>query len=162
MSVTAAAKKSGAATITVGVSDGPNTTNLVVTVIVGTDSSETINGTGGADLIFGLLGRNTINGLGSSDLLCGGNGVDIIHGGDGDDTLYGNRGDDTLTGGPGADFFSGGQGTDTATDFTPSQGDTKDNTVEKVTTVGAVAANGADGIDLSTLTSRVYLPALQR
>lgn len=30
----------------------------------------------------------------------------------------------------GADRFSGGTGTDTATDFTPSQGDTKDNTVE--------------------------------
>ena len=83
MSVTAAAKKSGAAVITVGVSDGPNTTNLVVTVIVGTDKNEILNGTGGADLIFGLLGRNTINGLGSSDLLCGGNADDTLNGGEG-------------------------------------------------------------------------------
>jgi Ca2+-binding RTX toxin-like protein len=162
MSVTAAAKKSGTAVLTVEVSDGAKTATVVVTVIVGTDSNKTINGTGGTDMIFGLLGRNTINGLGSSDLLCGGNGGDTLNGGDGDDTLYGNRGDDTLNGGPGADFFSGGQGTDTATDFTPSQGDTKDGTVEKVTTIGAAAANGADGADLSAFPSRVYLPTLQR
>ncbi len=32
---------------------------------------------------------------------------------------------DTLTGGIGADQFKGGSGTDTATDFTPAQGDTR-------------------------------------
>ncbi len=162
MSVTAAAKKSGTAVLTIGVGDGTSTTTLVVTVIVGTDGNETINGTAGTDMIFGLLGRNTINGLGSNDLLCGGNGVDTLNGGDGGDTLVGNRGDDTLTGDAGPDYFSGGQGTDTATDFTPSQGDSKDSTVEKVNTIVAAAANGADGADLSTFTSRVYLPTLQR
>ncbi len=150
--------------LTIGVSDGANTTPLVVTVIVGTDKNETLNGTGGTDLIFGLLGRNTINGLGSNDLLCGGNGVDTLNGGDGDDTLYGNRGDDVLSGGPGADFFSGGPGTDTATDFTPSQGDTKDSTVEKVTTISA-AGTVVDATDTTgdpEISSRVYLPTLQR
>ena len=34
-----------------------------------------------------------------------------------------------LTGGLGADIFSGGPGTDTATDLTPSQGDTQDGTI---------------------------------
>ena len=159
MSVAAASKKSGAAAITVGVSDGVNTTNLVVTVIVGTDKNETLNGTSGADLIFGLLGRNTINGLGSSDLLCGGNGVDTLNGGEGDDTLYGNRGDDTLTGGPGVDFFSGGQGCDTVTDFTPGQGDTKDSTVERVTTITAAGAIVTD-LGAPEIVDRLFLPAL--
>jgi Ca2+-binding RTX toxin-like protein len=42
----------------------------------------------------------------------------------------GARGNDRLTGRTEADRFEGGSGTDTATDFTASQGDTKDNTVE--------------------------------
>lgn len=139
MRVTAADKRSGTAVLTIGVSDGVNTTNLVVTVIVGTNGSETLNGTAGTDMMFGLNGTNTLNGLGSNDLLCGGNGVDILNGGDGDDTLSGNRGadvlngevgNDRLTGGQGGDRFSGGPGTDNATDFSRSQGDTQDGTVE--------------------------------
>lgn len=35
---------------------------------------------------------------------------------------------DTLTGDPGADKFSGGPDKDTATDYTPSQGDKQDST----------------------------------
>jgi Ca2+-binding RTX toxin-like protein len=37
----------------------------------------------------------------------------------------GGSGNDTMTGGIGADKFRGGDGRDTATDFTPAQGDTK-------------------------------------
>jgi RTX calcium-binding nonapeptide repeat (4 copies) len=43
--------------------------------------------------------------------------------------MRGSAGDDPLTGGTDADSFSGGTGTDTVKDFTPSRGDTKDNTI---------------------------------
>ena len=62
--------------------------------------------------LLGQNGDDTLSGLGGNDLLCGA------------------RGNDRLTGGTEADRFKGGSGTDTATDFTASQGDTKDNTVE--------------------------------
>jgi len=139
LQVTAANKKTGTATLTIGVSDGVNTTPLLVTVIVGGNKNETLNGTAGTDLMFGLSGAITINGLGSNDLLCGGNSNDILNGGDGDDTLSGGRGadvlngdtgNDRLTGGQGGDRFSGGANIDNATDFTPSQGDTQDGSVE--------------------------------
>ena len=144
ISVTGAAKKSGTATLTFNLSDGTVTVPIVITVIVGTDKNETLNGTSGIDMIFGLGGKNTINGLGSNDLLCGGNGVDSISGGDGNDILdgansndvlnggndndilRGSLGDDSLTGGAGADSFSGGPGSDTNTDFNAGQGDTSD------------------------------------
>ncbi len=163
LTVTAAAKKSGTALLTLRVSDGLNSTDLQVTVVVGTDKNETLNGTGGSDLIFGLLGANSINGLGANDLLCGGNGVDTLNGGDGDDTLGGNRGDDVLngqngndrlTGGQGADRFSGGPGTDGATDFTSSQGDTQDGTVEGVTVAAA-------GVEEPAISNQLFLPTVQ-
>jgi Ca2+-binding RTX toxin-like protein len=46
-----------------------------------------------------------------------------------DDMLVDGDGNDKLTGGLGADPFSGGAGKDTATDLTPSQGDTQDGTI---------------------------------
>jgi Ca2+-binding RTX toxin-like protein len=55
----------------------------------------------------------------------GGGGRDLIFGEDGNHILAGEGGNDTLTGGLGADRFRGGSGTDTATDFTPAQGDIK-------------------------------------
>ncbi len=147
MSVTAVAKKRGQATITLDLSDGRATVPIVITVFVGSDKSETLNGTSGTDMMFGLGGQNTINGNDGDDLLCGGNsndtisggnGNDIIDGENGDDTISGNdgndilrggSGNDTLTGGAGADFFSGGSGADTATDLDPAQGDTQDGTI---------------------------------
>jgi Ca2+-binding RTX toxin-like protein len=147
MSVTAAAKKRGQATITLDLSDGQATVPVVVTVFVGTDKNDTLNGTSGTDMMFGLGGQNTINGNNGNDLLCGGNsndtlsggngsdiidgenGDDIISGGDGNDILRGSSGNDTLTGGAGADFFSGGPGVDIATDLNPAQGDTQDGTI---------------------------------
>ena len=155
ITITVAPKKTGTATITVLVSDGQASGMVTITVIVGSDKNETLNGTAGADMIFGLGGKNTINGNAGNDLICGGNGVDTINGGAGDDTIDGGNGDDvlrgdagndilngelgndrlegggdsdTLTGGLGADFFSGGPGIDSATDVTPSQGDTQDGT----------------------------------
>lgn len=146
LAIAANAKKSGTAVITLRLSDGTVNVPIVITVIVGTDGNESINGTNGIDMIFGLGGRNVINGAGGNDLLCGGNGNDTINGGDdndfldgqngddvlnggnGNDVLRGSLGNDTLTGGSGADKFSGGAGVDTATDLTPADGDTSDGT----------------------------------
>jgi VCBS repeat-containing protein len=147
LTLNAAARNSGTATITVTVSDGTAKTELPVTLRVGTQSSETITGGAGTDVIFGLGGSGILEGAGGADLMCGGNGNDTLGGGDGNDVLDGGRGDDrlnggigedrlfgkagadTLTGGTGADFFSGGSGTDTATDFNTSQGDNNDSTI---------------------------------
>jgi RTX calcium-binding nonapeptide repeat (4 copies) len=147
LTVAAAPRQSGTATITLVLSDGLTTVPVVVTVIVGTDRNETLNGTAGTDMIFGLAGKNTLNGNAGDDLLCGGNSNDTLNGGDGNDILDGQNGSDhldggagndilrgqlgsdTLTGGSGADFFSGGPGNDVATDFTIADGDTSDGTI---------------------------------
>ena len=147
LKVTGAARKTGSGTLTFNLSDGHVTVPVVVTVIVGTDKNEALNGTSGVDMIFGLNGANTINGNAGNDLLCGGNGNDTISGGDGNDVIDGAKGDDTLnggndndtlrgstgndslTGGAAADSFSGGPGTDTATDLNAGQGDTQDGTI---------------------------------
>jgi Ca2+-binding RTX toxin-like protein len=146
LTVGAASRMGGTATITLSLGDGTVTVPVVVTVIVGTDKTEVLNGTSGTDMIFGLNGMNVINGNAGNDLLCGGNGTDTISGGDGNDVLDGENGDDlldggaendilrgglgddTLTGGAGADLFSGGAGTDTWVDFSPGEGDTTDGT----------------------------------
>ena len=107
VTVTAVSGRTGTAVITVRVSDGTSNTTLPVTMVVGGNSNNTVNGTAGTDILVGQNGDDTLSGLGESDVLCGG------------------RGNDRLTGGAGADEFSGGQGTDTATDFNPSQGDTR-------------------------------------
>lgn len=93
-----------------------------------------LNGTAGADVMVGTNGRDEFSARGGHDVVCGGGnndelegggGRDQLFGGDGNDILAGEGGNDTLTGGLGADKFRGGSGTDTATDFTPAQGDTK-------------------------------------
>lgn len=145
--VTPRFKKSGTALLTFNLSDGTVTIPFTITVIVGTERGDTLDGTAGVDMIFGLNGKDTINGLDESDLLCGGNGVDTITGGDdndildgqngddnldggnGDDVLRGNLGNDILTGGSGADLFSGGAGTDTTADFNAGGGDTQDGAI---------------------------------
>jgi hypothetical protein len=146
ITVSPASRASGTAVLTFGLSDGVNTTEFVLTVIVGSNASETLTGTSGADLILGRGGADTLNGGDGADLLCGGNGADTVNGGDGDDTLNGGRGNDVLsggdgddvlrgglgadvlTGGEGADSFSGGAGSDTNTDFDAGDGDTSDGT----------------------------------
>jgi VCBS repeat-containing protein len=157
MTLRAAEGKSGTANITITLSDGSLKSTEIVSVKVGTNGADTITGTQGTDLLFGLGGADVLGGVGAGDLLCSGEGVDVLDGANGDDTLYGGagrdvlrggkgddrlsggggedelygeEGADTMSGGSGADHFSGGSGTDTATDFTPSQGDTKDTTME--------------------------------
>jgi Ca2+-binding RTX toxin-like protein len=122
LTATAVSGRTGTAEITVRVSDGVATADLKLTVKVDGNGSRTTTGTTGPDLLFGQNGNDVLNGSGSNDLLCGGRG---------NDTLNGNAGNDTMGGGQGADLFSGGPGTDTATDFAPSQGDTKDTTTEE-------------------------------
>jgi Ca2+-binding RTX toxin-like protein len=93
-----------------------------------------LNGTPSADVMVGTAGRDEFAARGGNDRICGGEGKDELEGGGGHDALFGEGGNDvldagggndTMTGGLGADKFRGGAGTDTATDFTPAQGDTK-------------------------------------
>jgi Ca2+-binding RTX toxin-like protein len=172
VTITAVSQKNQAsAVITIVADDGHGGISSVqIKVIVGTNQKETINGTNGADMIFGLNGDDTINGNAGDDLICGGNGGgtinggddddtidggggndilkgqdgnDILIGGNGNDTLEGGNGDDIMTGGNGADSFNGGPGNDTATDFTPSQGDTKTSSTE---IAAAPAVEGLHGV----------------
>ncbi|MEO5888231.1 MAG: choice-of-anchor Q domain-containing protein [Anaerolineales bacterium] len=96
-----------------------------VDVIVGTSGRDEVSARGGNDVVCGRGNNDKLFGGEGRDHLFGGEGHDQLFGGDGNDILAGEGGNDTLTGGRGADRFRGGSGTDTATDFTPAQGDTK-------------------------------------
>jgi VCBS repeat-containing protein len=122
LTATALSGRTGTATLTVTVDDGEDTGTVDISLKADGNGSRTTNGTADADMIVGQNGNDVLNGLGANDLLCGGRG---------NDTLNGGADDDTMGDGQGADRFRGDAGdADTATDFTPSQGDTKDNTVE--------------------------------
>ena len=75
------------------------------TVIIGGDSSETINGSADAEMIVGHGGGDTINAGGGDDLVDAGDGNDTVNGGAGDDILYGGLGRDTLDGGDDSDLY---------------------------------------------------------
>jgi len=81
--------------------------------LTGTASSETIDGTAGADTIYGLDGADTVNGNAGADTIYGGNQNDTANGGAGADTIDGGAGDDSLNGGAGNDQLFGGDGNDT-------------------------------------------------
>jgi VCBS repeat-containing protein len=117
LTATAASGKTGTAVLTITVTDNDNAKGTVaLTLRAGGNSNNTLTGAGGTDILLGQNGDDTLSGAGGNDLLCGGRG---------NDTLNGDAGDDTLGGGAGGDRFRGGAGTDTATDFSPSQGDTR-------------------------------------
>jgi Ca2+-binding RTX toxin-like protein len=84
----------------------PGSATVLGQLIDGTDASETLTGTAGAD---------TINGLAGDDTLYGRAGNDVLNGGDGADQLYGEGGNDILNGGAGRNFFDGGEGDDLLT-----------------------------------------------
>ena len=96
--MSATARRSGTATITVRARDGQGSGTVPVTVKVGSDSSDNLGGTSGADIVFGKTGANTTNGRGGNDLLCGGwagrderrFGRRHLRRGHGDDALRGN------------------------------------------------------------------------
>jgi Ca2+-binding RTX toxin-like protein len=128
VAISHAAKRTGTAVLTIGVSDGTTTSTVTITVLIGTNANEALLGTSGADLILGGQGSDSMAGLLGADVLCGGKGNDTLLGGGGNDALGGEQGDDSLTGGDGADVFSGGQGADIRTDFSAGDGDTSDGT----------------------------------
>ena len=98
---------SGTSNVTIRVSDGEMEGTVLVRVISGSASNNTLTGSTNPEMIFARKGSDTVSAQGANDLMCGGNG------------------NDKLTGGLGADRFGGGSGTDTATDFDEGQGDTK-------------------------------------
>ena len=102
-----------------GANDGINGNELFkltvddsINIISGTNRSDILVGTEGADQIEGLNGKDILNGGGGNDTLLGGNSQDILVGGDGDDSLIGENGRDILDGGPGSDTLTGGLGRD--------------------------------------------------
>jgi Ca2+-binding RTX toxin-like protein len=94
-------------------------------VIVGTNTSETLNGGAEADIIFGLGGDDTLNGQGGDDVLDGGTGDDTIFGNDGADTAFldlGTGGSDTIDLGDGLDtVLTGGSNGQIRLTFTSSE-----------------------------------------
>ncbi len=84
-------------------------------VVIGSQFSDNIGGTGGNDTICGLGGDDTINGGGGDDTVFGGEGNDTISTLGGNDTIFGENGDDTIDGGGGTDSCDGGPGTNTIT-----------------------------------------------
>ena len=72
----------------------------------GTSGADTLNRSAGLDTIHGRDGDDTIYGLGTKDALYGQAGNDILFGGDGDDLLVGGAGNDFLVGGDGRDMFA--------------------------------------------------------
>jgi alpha-tubulin suppressor-like RCC1 family protein len=69
--------------------------------------------TGGDDVILGTPTTETINGRGGNDRICAGGGNDTVNGGPGNDRIFGQGGRDRLTGSTGNDVVDGGAGTDT-------------------------------------------------
>jgi Ca2+-binding RTX toxin-like protein len=117
--------RTGTSVLTVTVTDDDNAKGTVaLTFKAGGNSNDTLTGTNANDVLNATI-------LSCTDILLGQNGDDTLRGEGGNDLLCGGRGNDTLTGGvtgvDNADHFGGGKGTDTATDFTPSQGDTQDS-----------------------------------
>jgi Ca2+-binding RTX toxin-like protein len=109
--------------------------------LIGTSHDDKINGDfgddqlkgrGGDDIIQGGGGSDKIYGENGGDFLLGGFGDDLIVGGNGDDNLLGGQDDDTLIGGPGKDYFNCGEGQDVIVDFKPSQGDTRTQDCEVI------------------------------
>lgn len=104
---------------------------LGLTIILGTDEKDTLNGTSsnelfwaengddiinassGNDIIYGENGNDTINAGNGNDIVYGDDGNDIIDGGYGDDTIYGGNDDDTINGDNGNDTLYGENGNDT-------------------------------------------------
>jgi RTX calcium-binding nonapeptide repeat (4 copies) len=139
--------RTGAATITVTVSDGSAARPVAITLRAGGSGNDNVGGTARSDVLLGQGGNDTLTGLAGIDLVCGGDGDDTLAGGGGDDTMSGARGNDALNGGGGGDTmsggsgndrlsgghggdrFSGGPGTDAATDLDPGDGDSQDGTI---------------------------------
>jgi serralysin len=113
-----------------------------VTVVVGTNGTNTISLGTGNDLGFGIGGNDTITGSDGNDSLSGGSNNDTLDGGAGSDVLWGASGNDTLVGGVGADILTGGTGDDLY-EFIKvgSDGDLSHYGIDQITDFGKVAGN---------------------
>lgn len=83
------------------------------TVSYGSESTNLVNGTTGADTVFLMGGNDTVH---------GNDGDDLLYGGAGADTLNGDGGNDFLVGGLGGDALNGGSGFNTASWQNETQG----------------------------------------
>jgi Ca2+-binding RTX toxin-like protein len=81
-------------------------------IVFGTNSGETLEGSGTDDHLYGMAGNDTLQGEDGADYLEGGSGADVLTGGAGTDHLIGGSGSDTLRGGSGNDTLEGGAGND--------------------------------------------------
>ena len=72
---------------------------------LGSEASETVNGTANDDFLLSLDGNDTVNGNEGNDVIYGSQGNDLMNGGAGNDVIYAGAGIDNLTGGIGADIF---------------------------------------------------------
>lgn len=79
--------------------------NGEMTVRLGSDGNDVIQGGTGNDYLFGRDGNDLLTGGAGNDRLLGGKGDDVLLGGPGRDLLMGDKGDDTLAGGLGSDTF---------------------------------------------------------
>lgn len=73
--------------------------------IVGSLSSETIEGTEGPDVILARAGNDTVRGGGGNDLICGNDGSDWLHGDEGNDRIFGGIRWDVIEGAAGDDLL---------------------------------------------------------
>jgi Ca2+-binding RTX toxin-like protein len=85
------------------------------TVVVGSNSADTLNGSNAPDFFIGRSGDDTITGSAGADRIHGNDGNDNLSGGAGNDVLHGGAGNDILDGGAGNDVLIGGVGNDTLT-----------------------------------------------
>jgi Ca2+-binding RTX toxin-like protein len=81
--------------------------DLSIVRLLGSNMSDVLSGSAGAEDIFGFEGNDTLSGFDGADLLFGGSGRDDLAGGGGDDTLVGGLGMDRLTGWHGRDLLQG-------------------------------------------------------
>ena len=63
-------------------------------VVIGTDNTETLNGTSQRDRIFAKAGDDTVNARASRDFIRAGNGNDTVNTGRGSDVAFGGNGND--------------------------------------------------------------------
>lgn len=103
-------------------SEGTDTVNAYISVVLGSQHVENVNllgatdidatGNGLENLLEGNSGHNSLSGGTDNDTLEGAAGNDTLSGGDNNDTLDGGDNSDTLDGGLGNDSMVGGLGND--------------------------------------------------
>ncbi|WP_272872321.1 hypothetical protein [Caulobacter vibrioides] len=111
-----------------------------MTILIGSEASDTLVGTDDADTLSGLAGN---------DVLEGKLGTDTLEGGDGDDRLIGGGGDDILDGGSGFDYAvysdaTGGVRVDLSIKSAQATGGAGSDTLKSIE--GIVGSNYADNL----------------